>query len=337
MSEFEDIITRLGTRYKDLVLDPSGKSADKFITTQSDLKLYDGKAPGDWELVNTKTKGVTLVKDLDGSPSKLIVLEFLDFYNSVKKEIQEKDPIENLKAGGFKGMGSENESMTSEEDEEEAAKAAQEEENARKGEENEKRLEIAMQAKQQEEEELEHLKNVKNSSTWNEGGFNKMKSETQHIQDAVFEDVEPANLPAPIGIRGIVRPAVSASEALAAWKEFQALKHCIIEKSDIQTIQGKPFIKKSGWRKFATFYNLTDKIVEETQIPIEKGGFYWKIKVVCTAPNGRQTEGVGMCSSLEKSGARQLHDVYTTAHTRSKNRAISDMIAAGEVSAEEMA
>lgn len=178
---------------------------------------------------------------------------------------------------------------------------------------------------------------VKESSNWSEGGFNKMKPEPQHIQDAVFEEVEPANLPAPIGIHGIVRPAVSAAEALAAWKEFQALKNCIIEKSDIQTIQGKPFIKKSGWRKFATFYNLTDKIVEETQIPIEKGGFYWKIKVVCTAPNGRQTEGVGMCSSLEKSGARQLHDVYTTAHTRSKNRAISDMIAAGEVSAEEMA
>lgn len=358
MSEFEDIITRLGNRYKDLVLNPSGKSADKFITTQADLKLYDGKAPGDWELIDKKTKGVTLVKDVEDSPKKLIVLEFLDFYNSVKKEIQEKDPIENLKAGGFKGLGSdENELKTSGEEEkkinemERVEKEAEselarlikpkenekEEENARKREENEKRLEMAMQAKQQEEEELEHIKKVKNSSTWNEGGFNKMKPETQHIQDAVFEDVEPANLPAPIGIRGIVRPAVSAAEALAAWKEFQALKHCIIEKSDIQTIQGKPFIKKSGWRKFATFYNLTDKIVEETQIPIEKGGFYWKIKVVCTAPNGRQTEGVGMCSSLEKSGARQLHDVYTTAHTRSKNRAISDMIAAGEVSAEEMA
>lgn len=149
-------------------------------------------------------------------------------------------------------------------------------------------------------------------------------------------DIEPVNLPAPVGINGIVRPAVTAMEALAAWKEFQELKKYIIEKSDIQMIQGKPHIKKSGWRKFATFYNLTDEIVEEKEIPLDKGGYYWKIKVICTAPNGRKTEGVGMCASAEKSGARQIHDVYTTAHTRAKNRAISDMIAAGEISAEEM-
>jgi hypothetical protein len=150
-------------------------------------------------------------------------------------------------------------------------------------------------------------------------------------------EIETVNLPAPVGISGIVRPAVTAAEALAAWNEFQALKNYIIEKSDIQVIQGRNHIKKSGWRKFATFYNLTDQIVEETQVPLEKGGFYWKIKVVCTAPNGRQAEGVGLCAFSEKSGARALHDTYTTAHTRAKNRAISDMIAAGEVSAEEMA
>lgn len=160
----------------------------------------------------------------------------------------------------------------------------------------------------------------------------------EEIQDAVFKEVGPVDmsvLPVPVGI-GIVRPAVTAIQALAAWQEFQELKKYIIERSDIQVIQGRNHIKKSGWRKFATFYNLTDQIVEETQVDLEKGGFYWKIKVVCTAPNGRQTEGVGMCASSEKSGARMLHDTYTTAHTRAKNRAISDMIAAGEVSAEEM-
>ncbi len=60
------------------------------------------------------------------------------------------------------------------------------------------------------------------------------------------------------------------------------------------------------------------------------------MKVVCTAPNGRQTEGVAICTSTEKKFAHPEHDVYTTCHTRAKNRAISDMIAAGEVSAEEM-
>ena len=134
----------------------------------------------------------------------------------------------------------------------------------------------------------------------------------------------------------IVRPAISAQDAIAAWNEFQGLKTAILSQSDVMVIQGSNYTKKSGWRKFATFYNLTDKITEETRTATENGAFIWKIKVECTAPNGRVTEGVAMCSSGEKSGKRIEHDTYTTAHTRAKNRAISDMIAAGEVSAEEM-
>lgn len=161
---------------------------------------------------------------------------------------------------------------------------------------------------------------------------------TTKKQNNAYEEVqaEIITLPAPVGISGIVRPAVSAVEALAAWKEFQALKKAILEPSDLQRIQNKDFIKKSGWRKFATFYNLTDRIVEETKIQVDDKEYIWKIKVICTASNGRQTEGVAMCSSKEKSGPRQMHDTYSTCHTRAKNRAISDMIAAGEVSAEEM-
>lgn len=172
----------------------------------------------------------------------------------------------------------------------------------------------------------------------------------EEIIDAEFVEIDTKDLPvlpAPVGLSGIVRPAVSAKEALAAWREFQELKKYIIEPSDIQTIttidkktgreKQSRFVKKSGWRKFAQFYNLTDRIVEESKEPAGQGGFRWKIKVVCTAPNGRETEGVGMCSSTERGFAHPDHDVYATAHTRAKNRATSDMIAAGEVSAEEIA
>ena len=135
---------------------------------------------------------------------------------------------------------------------------------------------------------------------------------------------------------GIVRPAVNPADALAAWKEFQDLRKAILDKSDFQKIGNKDFIKKSGWRKFATFYNLTDRITEEHLIEPLDGGFYWKVKVLCIAPNGRTVEGVAICSSDERKFAHPTHDVYATAHTRAKNRAISDMIAAGEVSAEEV-
>ena len=72
----------------------------------------------------------------------------------------------------------------------------------------------------------------------------------------------------------------------------------------------------------------------------------------CTAPNGRSTVGVGICSIYDKISNKDMsqpsnfmlrqrfsnaeHDIPSTAHTRAKNRAISDMIGAGEVSAEEM-
>ena len=135
----------------------------------------------------------------------------------------------------------------------------------------------------------------------------------------------------------IVRPAVSAQQAIAAWNEFQDLKKAILQPSDLQRISGKNFMKKSAWRKFATFFNLNDKIVEEAQTSHSDGnGWTWKIKVICTAPNGRFTEGVGICSTSERTFAHLEHDTYATAHTRAKNRAISDMVAAGEVSAEEV-
>lgn len=133
----------------------------------------------------------------------------------------------------------------------------------------------------------------------------------------------------------IVRPAVTAKQAMAAWQEFQALKKAVIDRTDIQVIQGKNFVKKSGWRKLAQYFNLSDDIIEEVREYVE-GCFIWTIKVRCVAANGRYTIGVGKCASNEKKFAHLEHDTYATAHTRAKNRAISDMIAAGEVSAEEV-
>ena len=164
----------------------------------------------------------------------------------------------------------------------------------------------------------------------------------KEVKTAPDESTTPIDTPAgalvPLSTTSdIVRPAVSAQQAIAAWNEFQDLKRAILQPSDVKKIQGKDFMVKSAWRKFATFFNLNDKIVEETQTPHQDGqGWTWKIKVICTAPNGRFTEGVGICSTSERTFAHLEHDTYATAHTRAKNRAISDMVAAGEVSAEEV-
>ena len=134
----------------------------------------------------------------------------------------------------------------------------------------------------------------------------------------------------------IVRQSVPTKDALDHYHEFERLKTELLDTKDYQLISGKPFIKKGGWRKLALVFNVSDSIIIETKIERPDGSFVWRIRTKATAPNGRFTEAVGSCDSLERKFAHTEHDVYATAHTRSKSRAISDLIGAGEVSAEEM-
>src|ERR1700674_1112033 len=68
----------------------------------------------------------------------------------------------------------------------------------------------------------------------------------------------------------------------------------------------------------------------------EDGSFVWSFRVRAQAPNGRFTEAVAAGDSRERKFSHIEHDVQATAQTRAKSRAISDLIGAGEVSAEEM-
>ena len=134
----------------------------------------------------------------------------------------------------------------------------------------------------------------------------------------------------------IVKPAIQTKDAVSDLKAFEDLKANLLSTSDYQTIQSKNFIKKSGWRKLALVFNVSDSITEEKYEPREDGSFLYSFKVRATAPNGRYTEAVASCDSRERKFSHPLHDVRATAHTRAKSRAISDLIGAGEVSAEEM-
>lgn len=119
---------------------------------------------------------------------------------------------------------------------------------------------------------------------------------------------------------------------------------------------------KSAFRKMATFFNLT---VPEKGEPIEtkfhetpnmlikmekaqsySGTIYMNVEdasviraefsVKVVAPNGRTMMGYGNCSASERNFAHPDHDIPSTAWTRAINRAVSDLIGWGEVSAEEL-
>ena len=162
--------------------------------------------------------------------------------------------------------------------------------------------------------------------------------------------VSPISPTTSIPDNSIVLPAVSADRALEVWQTYQELKKKIIEKEDIQKIGNKEFLKKSFWRKLATFFNLSIDIVEEKKEILGRTLLY-NFTVRATAPNGRSTTAVGSCDCYEKATRQgeiyvdargqkakpnSIHNTRSTAETRAINRAISNLVGGGEVSAEEV-
>ena len=146
---------------------------------------------------------------------------------------------------------------------------------------------------------------------------------------------------------------VDVEGAAAFMQNYQDLVKALLDKSDYQQINGVPKKKKSAWRKLATAFNISDDIVEKEIIREEDHQIIsaWFV-VKATLPNGRYGIGVGDCSIFDKINKKDTempsnfelrkrfnnaeHDVLTTAHTRAKSRAISDLVGGGEVSAEEL-
>jgi hypothetical protein len=133
-----------------------------------------------------------------------------------------------------------------------------------------------------------------------------------------------------------VMPLVTAEKAAEQWALFEALKSKLLSNEDYQSIAGKCYIKRSGFRKIAVYFGISDRIVKEERADRADGSFTWHITAEAIAPNGRSCAGVGACDSRERKFAHTEHDVLSTAHTRAKSRAISDLVAGGVVSAEEM-
>ena len=166
--------------------------------------------------------------------------------------------------------------------------------------------------------------------------------------------------------QGIVKPLVSVEEAIKGWQEYLKLNEQLLDKTDyfyyveyydeyakkyktkgfsrkeeaeefaqrVNKAVITPRKKKSAWRKLARFYGLSINLIEEKKEE-ENGIVTYTYKVEAVAPNGARMPGVASCSSNEVYNATD-HNIKTTAYTRAVNRAISDLIGGGEVSAEEI-
>jgi hypothetical protein len=136
-----------------------------------------------------------------------------------------------------------------------------------------------------------------------------------------------------------------AAEMMAA---YRLLCESILTPDDVIGIPGQQggFVKRSGFSKLATFYGVSTEIryqdVDRSFEGDDKGQpLRARARVRATASNGRYADGDGACAMTEPrfqrvSGRQKAeHDLMATAVTRATNRAISNLIGFGQVSAEE--
>lgn len=139
--------------------------------------------------------------------------------------------------------------------------------------------------------------------------------------------------------------------AIEQWDAYQKLCKGLLNDNDYQEIIVKEkdedgnyvrvkrhFKKKSAWQKLSRAFNVDTHIVDRDLVRTKTGRVkeaYYCVRA--TLPNGRSVESDALCSRSERGKDKVSdHTVMSTAKTRATNRAIAELIGAGEVSAEEM-
>jgi hypothetical protein len=140
----------------------------------------------------------------------------------------------------------------------------------------------------------------------------------------------------------VLRP-LDVTEQVQAMRAYQEGLRALLDPSDWQSAGRERFVKKSGWRKIAAWFDLTIEQVREGVDRDETGAPIRAFTVArAIAPSGRHADGDGYCSVeedrfAEARGRKKLeNDLRSTATTRAVNRAVSNLVGMGAVSAEEI-
>jgi hypothetical protein len=136
------------------------------------------------------------------------------------------------------------------------------------------------------------------------------------------------------GLRG--KGALSAQQELAA--AYDEACRQLIGPNDVQRDGKREFKKKSAWRKLARHFGISVTLVRIEHHVLESNHFLAIVTARAIAPWGQMFEDAGSCGTDEATGRRviTIADAIATASTRASNRAVSNLIAMGEVSAEEI-
>jgi hypothetical protein len=155
----------------------------------------------------------------------------------------------------------------------------------------------------------------------------------------------PAALPAELPKDEVVRAALSPKEMEVSIREYRGLQNALDHTmpDQIMKIKGKLFRKKGYWRAIRTAFGLSVEAIPNSEQRIDNGTDWGYIVTYrATAPNGKFADGDGACMASEKRRRDDPNSIFATehnvrshAHTRGFNRAVSNLVGFGEVSAEE--
>jgi hypothetical protein len=157
------------------------------------------------------------------------------------------------------------------------------------------------------------------------------------------EPAVPGELVRTPDVGAVIRP-LDLAQTREAMQQYQQGLASLLTAEDYQNAGGgRRFVKKSGWRKIATWFGLSVELRKDDVERDEEGNVtratVWARAV---APNGRFADADGHCDVNEERfkdarGRQKLeNDLRATAATRAINRAISNLVGMGAVSAEEM-
>lgn len=140
----------------------------------------------------------------------------------------------------------------------------------------------------------------------------------------------------------LVLPLLSADEMARAIQAYQNLQKSLDASmpDQIMSIRGRKFRKKGYWRSIRTAFGLSVACTADERITTAEDWGY-RVTYRATSPGGNFADGDGTCMASEKTysgDASQAteHNIRSHAHTRAFNRAVSNLVGFGEVSAEEM-
>lgn len=148
-------------------------------------------------------------------------------------------------------------------------------------------------------------------------------------------ELVPIDRPSPTAPNAMIAPLVDARAARQAIEQYEELKAAIAIPSDyVRDAKGRTYLKKSFWRRIARCFGLSVEVVREERTVEGDGTIRYTVTARATAPNGQSMDGDGLCTSREFGPTE--HNVRAKACTRARNRAISDLVGGGEVSADEL-